>query len=107
MKMIDKVQKLMKERGIKNNRQLSIKSGIPYSTIDGFYRKGTDSVRRPTLIKLAQTLDCSLDYLVDDDCLDVRPPERHANQDLLDVIMYNTFTPEQKQLLMNMIEQMK
>ena len=41
-------------------------SGIPYTTIDGFYKKGSDNIKLSTLKKLAECLNCSLDYLVDD-----------------------------------------
>lgn len=65
MSFTDKLNLLMKERGL-NKSQLSAESGIPYTTIDGFYKKGSDNIKLSTLRKLATFFDCSLDYLVDD-----------------------------------------
>ena len=54
---------LMKSNGL-NKHTLSIKSGIPYTTIDGFYKRGTANARLSTLKRLAEFFDVSLDYLV-------------------------------------------
>lgn len=72
MNMIEKLNKLMQEKGI-NRSILSKESGIPYTTIDGFYKKGTDNVKLTTLKKLSSYFSCSLDYLVDDD-IDIISP---------------------------------
>ena len=66
MSFLTKLDKLMNDRNI-NKSQLSKESGIPYTTIDGFYKKGTENIKLSTLKKLAQYFDCSLDYLADDD----------------------------------------
>ncbi|MFI3230619.1 MAG: helix-turn-helix transcriptional regulator [bacterium] len=50
-----------------NNNSLSRESGIPYTTIDGFFKKGTDNIRLSTLVKLANFFDVTLDYLVYND----------------------------------------
>lgn len=50
-------------RGI-NKNILSKESGVPYTTIDGFYKKGSDNVKLSTLKKLATYFDCSIDSLV-------------------------------------------
>ena len=42
---------LMKSNGL-NKHTLSIKSGIPYTTIDGFYKRGTANARLSTLKRL-------------------------------------------------------
>lgn len=47
-----------------NKRQFSIKSGIPYTTIDGFYKKGYENMRLSTLQKIADYFNVSLDYLM-------------------------------------------
>lgn len=54
---------LMNERGL-NKHSLSKQSGIPYTTIDGFYKKGCENVKLPTLRQLAEFFNVSLDYLV-------------------------------------------
>lgn len=65
MGLTDKLNELLKEKNITKS-QLSKASGVPYTTIDGFYKKGTDNVKLSTLKKLADYFECSLDYLVDD-----------------------------------------
>lgn len=44
MSFTDKLDALMAEKGI-NKSVLSKESGIPYTTIAGFYTKGTDNVK--------------------------------------------------------------
>ena len=65
MSCTDKLDTLMAEKGI-NKSILSKESGIPYTTIAGFYTKGTDNVKLSTLRKLSSYLGCSIDYLADD-----------------------------------------
>ena len=60
MSFLTKLDKLMKDRNI-NKNQLSKESGVPYTTIDGFYKKGTDNIKLSTLKKLAAYFECSLD----------------------------------------------
>lgn len=66
MTLLDKLEYLMEEKGI-NNAQLSKGADIPYTTVDGFFKKGMENVKLPTLRKLANYFGCSLDYLVDDE----------------------------------------
>lgn len=65
MTFTDKLDTLMAKRGI-NKSILSKEAGIPYTTIAGFYTKGTDNVKLSTLKKLSTYLGCSIDYLADD-----------------------------------------
>ena len=60
------VDALMAEKGI-NKSILSKESGIPYTTIAGFYTKGTDNVKLSTLKKLSTYFDCSIDFLADEE----------------------------------------
>lgn len=46
-----------------NNASLSKKSGIPYSTIDGLYKKGYQNMKLSTLEALCEYYDVTLDYL--------------------------------------------
>ena len=69
MSFTDKLDALMAEKGI-NKSVLSKESGIPYTTIAGFYTKGTDNVKLSTLRKLSSYLGCSIDYLADDDSVE-------------------------------------
>lgn len=69
MSFLTKLDRLMSEKNI-NKSQLSRESGVPYTTIDGFYKKGTENIKLSTLKKLAAYFNCSLDYLADDDIPD-------------------------------------
>lgn len=65
MGMIDKLELLMSERGL-DKAALSRDTGIPYTTVDGFWKKGTENIKRSSLLKLTRYFDCTLDYLADD-----------------------------------------
>jgi SOS-response transcriptional repressor LexA len=54
---------LLEEKGISKS-ELARQSGIPYTTIDGWYKKSFDGVRLETLQKLANFFDVSIDFLV-------------------------------------------
>lgn len=60
---LDTLTTLMKARKI-NKRQLSIESGVPYTTIISFYKVGCDNVKLSTLERLAEYFGVTLDYLV-------------------------------------------
>lgn len=66
MGLTDKLDLLMKERNITSKAELARESGVPYTTIDGFYKKGSDNAKLSTLKKLCAYFGCSLDYLADD-----------------------------------------
>lgn len=71
MNFLEKLDYLMGKRGLNKNR-LSQLSGVPYTTIDGFYKKGYENTKISTIRKIADALDVSLDYLVDDNIVDER-----------------------------------
>lgn len=66
MGLTDKLDLLMKEKNI-NKAELARESGVPYTTIDGFYKKGSENAKLSTLKKLCAYFGCSLDFLADDD----------------------------------------
>lgn len=61
---LETLDNLMKKRGL-NKNSFSKESGIAYTTIDGFYKKGYDNVKLSTLRQVANFFHVSLDYLVD------------------------------------------
>lgn len=61
MNFIDKLNYLMNKNGL-NKSTLSKACGIPYTTIDGWYKKGFDDLRLSTLKKLASFFNTSLDF---------------------------------------------
>lgn len=66
MDFIEKLDLLMIDNGL-NKHTFSKQCGIPYTTVDAFYKKGTDNVKLSTLKKIAAFFDVSLDYIGDDD----------------------------------------
>ena len=79
MGLTDKLDLLMKERNI-NKADLARESGVPYTTIDGFYKKGSENAKLSTLKKLCTYFNCTLDYLADDDVGD-QPTTIAAHKD--------------------------
>ncbi len=69
MNFLEKIDALMKECDL-NKNTLSQESGIPYTTIDGWYKKGYSNARLPTIQKLADYFDTTLDYLIRDEITD-------------------------------------
>ena len=62
MTFLDRIDKLMEIADI-NKNQLAQMTGIPVSTIYGWYKKGYDNITLPTLRKLANFFNCSMEYL--------------------------------------------
>ena len=48
MSFTSRLELLMQKNGINNKSELSKISGIPYTTIDGFYKKGSDNIKLST-----------------------------------------------------------
>lgn len=65
MTFLEKLDWLMAREKI-NKHALSRLSGIPYTTIDGFYKKGYSNAKLSTLNRLCAFFSVSLDYLVKD-----------------------------------------
>ncbi len=61
--LTETLDKLMEQKKI-NKRTLALDSGIPYTTIDGLYKKGSENTKLSTLMKLANYFGVTLDYLV-------------------------------------------
>lgn len=66
MTFTEKLDSLMKENGL-NKNSLSKACGIPYTTIDGWYKKGCSDLKVSSLKKLTNYFDLSLDYWLDDE----------------------------------------
>jgi len=65
MNFLEKLDFMMKKLNI-NKSGLSERSGVPYTTIDSFYKKGFENTKMSTIKKIADALDVSLDYLMVD-----------------------------------------
>lgn len=69
MTFLEKLDFLMDKCGL-NKRTLSLKSNIPYTTIDGWYKKGYEGLKLTTLRKLVDFFDTTLDYWIKDEITD-------------------------------------
>ena len=65
MDFLEKLNMLMKDRDL-NKNSLSKLSGIPYTTIDGWFKKGYESMQLTTLKKLSNFFETSLDFWAND-----------------------------------------
>lgn len=61
MDFLEKLNYLMKKNHL-NKSTLSKACNIPYTTIDGWYKKGYEGLKLTTLRKLAEYFGTSLDY---------------------------------------------
>lgn len=105
MGLTDKLDKFMEVRGI-NKSQLAKEADVPYTTIDGFYKKGYENIKLSTLKKLAQYMGCSIDYLADDDVLDDKVAEECADY-ITSVIDSTTKRPEMQKLILALADATK
>lgn len=65
MNMLDKIDLLMEERSI-NKSILAQESGIPKTTVYGWYKKGYENIRQTTLKKLADYFGVTMESLSND-----------------------------------------
>lgn len=66
MNFLEKLDYLMKKNNL-NKSTLSKGCDIPYTTIDGWYKKGYEGLKLTTLRKLSKFFKTSLDFWVNDD----------------------------------------
>lgn len=69
MDFLQKLDFLMDKYGL-NKLTLSQNSGIPYSTVVGWYKKGYEGLKLTTLRKLSDYFNTVLDYWVNEDEID-------------------------------------
>lgn len=66
MDFLEKLNYLMEQNHL-NKSTLSKACNIPYTTIDGWYKKGYEGLKLTTLRKLAKFFGTSLDYWASED----------------------------------------
>lgn len=69
MTFLEKLDFMMKKYEL-NKRTLSIKSDIPYTTIDNWYKRGYDGIKLETLRKLSSYFNTFIDFWVLEDVTD-------------------------------------
>jgi hypothetical protein len=97
MNFLEKLDYLIRIRGI-NKSVLSKESGVPYTTIDGFYKKGYEKAKLPTIQKIANYFDVTLDYLMRDDINDCKTHGFKIEFNEIQLIKnYRSLTPSGKE----------
>lgn len=83
---LEKLDYLMSQKQL-NKNLLSKESSIPYTTIDGWYKKGYEGLKLSTLKKLSNFLGVDIGYWVDENVLDFdsykikNPPAEKPQED--------------------------
>ena len=72
MDFLEKLNYLMAKNNM-NKSTLSKACDIPYTTIDGWYKRGYEGLKLPTLKKLSNYFGISLDYWADDNLIEPIP----------------------------------
>ena len=80
MTFTQKLDLLMRRRGLTRGG-LARETGIPYTTIVGFYEKGYENIRLSNARRIAAFFDVPIDYLFDD-CADF-PPDAEDDDAIL------------------------
>jgi len=80
MNMLEKLDYLMSEKGI-NKSQLAAQTGIPKTTVYGWYTKGYEGIRRPTLQSLANFFGVTMEYLTNDNIELTQTEKPATNED--------------------------
>lgn len=108
MTFIEKLDLLMDEHGL-NKHTLSKACGIPYTTIDGWYKKGYEGLKVTTLKKLTQYFGKTLEYWLEggeDDDIQETAPAPESERELSDVDRQLIALPvEMKHTILELIEQ--
>lgn len=108
MTMVEKLEKAMQEKGL-TKADLARGAGLPYTTVDGIWKKGSENAKRVTLVKLARFLSLSLDYLADDAYeLTVNESEEDLNEYQAELLRLNSrlrkLPPEKLREIVNLIK---
>ena len=69
MNFLEKLDLLMEREGL-NRRTLSLRSGIPYTTIDNWYKRGYDGLQLSTAGKLAEYFGTTADFFLREELTD-------------------------------------
>lgn len=99
MDFIEKLNYLM-ERDKLNKNTLSKACDIPYTTIDGWYKKGCEGLKLTTLRKLANYFNTTLDFWASDQPLEKTIIDEESKELLK---QYFSLSNRDRQLIKEMI----
>lgn len=105
MNILEKLDYLMKVNGL-NRHSLALRSGIPYTTIDGWYKKGWQKMYLTSLKRLTDFFGVSMEFwddeveinTVNDDLMEFLPYLAQADETTLDNIRAILGMPRKKKI---------
>lgn len=107
MNFLEKLNYLMKQNNM-NKSMLSKACDIPYTTIDGWYKRGFKELKLPTLKKLSNYFDVSLDYWADDELIEPIPRKINdlalTKKEAYIITTYRNASTEFKDIIEKLIE---
>lgn len=103
MNFLEKLDFEMNSLGI-NKRKLSILADVPYTTIDGFYKKGYENAKISTIRKIANALGVSLDYLIEDEPLEIKESPSLEDGDEEMLVLYHQLDTHDRGRIVERIE---
>ena len=63
MDLLERLSRIMEENG-ENVATLARKAGMPYTTLDGLFKRGWERAQISTIMKISEYLGISVDYLI-------------------------------------------
>lgn len=98
MTFLDRLDTLMREKGLSKSRLAQV-SGVPYTTIDGFYKKGYENTKLSTIRKLAAALDVCIDDLVVSECPAVEKLHTASDKALRVAKLYDLASAREQEII--------
>lgn len=103
MDFLEKLNYLMEKNHL-NKNTLSKACNIPYTTIDGWYKKGYEGLKLTTLRKLSQYFGTSLDYWASEEILTDITSELSVDDEVKQLAhQYSLLNDSDRQLVKKMI----
>ncbi len=104
MNFLEKLDFMMEERGL-NKNTLSKQCNIPYTTIDGWYKKGYEGLKLSSLRKLSSFFNVTIDFWVEDDS-ETHKSKSISNEEKVCLDLYQQLDTFDKRIVINLIEQL-
>lgn len=105
MKFLEKLDYLMVRDGL-NKHTLAQKSGIPYTTIVGFYERGYGNTKLSTIEKLCGFFNVSLDYLMRDTYTNpYTSPDSFSAEEIRLIDAFRKAESKYKEIVLEMLEE--
>lgn len=107
MDFLEKLNYLMESNHL-NKSTLSKACDIPYTTVDGWYKRGYEGLKLPTLKKLSNYFGISLDYWADDELTEPVPIRAYdlvlTKGELSLIESYRALNPEVQSIIKQIID---